>query len=97
MQKSIREGFGLTVSEALWKGRPTIGGDVGGIPLQIIDGVSGYLVDSADAAAQRSIEILEDPELAKRLGRTGKEHAREHFLTPRLLRDWLDLFTELGT
>ena len=97
MQKSIREGFGLTVSEALWKGRPTIGGDVGGIPLQITDGVSGYLVGSSEAAAQRSIEILEDPELAKRLGRAGKEHAREHFLTPRLLRDWLDLFTELKT
>ncbi len=97
MQKSIREGFGLTVSEALWKGRPTIGTDVGGIPLQITDGVSGFLVDSAEAAARRSIEILEDPELAKRLGRAGKEHAREHFLTPRLLRDWLDLFTELDT
>jgi trehalose synthase len=97
MQKSIREGFGLTVTEALWKGRPVIGGNVGGIPLQITDGVSGYLVDSAEQAAQRSIEILGDPELAKQLGRTGKEHAREHFLTPRLLRDWLDLFTELDT
>jgi trehalose synthase len=97
MQKSIREGFGLTVTEALWKGRPVIGGNVGGIPLQITDGVSGYLVDSAEQAAQRSIEILGDPELAKQLGRTGKEHAREHFLTPRLLRDWLDLFTELHT
>ena len=72
-----------------------IGGDVGGIPLQIDDGVSGFLVDSPGAAARRTIEILEDPELAKRLGRAGKEHAREHFLTPRLLRDWLDLFTEL--
>ena len=96
MQKSTREGFGLTVTEAMWKGRPTIGGDVGGIPLQIEDGVSGYLVSSAEEAAQRSIEILEDPELAKRLGRAGKEHARERFLTPRLLRDWLDIFTELG-
>ena len=81
----------------MWKGRPTIGGNVGGIPLQIEDGVSGFLVDSPEEAAQRSIEILEDPELAKRLGRHGKEHAREHFLTPRLLRDWLDLFTELET
>ncbi len=97
MQKSIREGFGLTVTEAQWKGRPTIGGDVGGIPLQIEDGASGFLVGSAEEAARRTIEILEDPELAKRLGRTGKEHAREHFLTPRLLRDWLDLFTELET
>jgi trehalose synthase len=95
VQKSIREGFGLTVTEALWKGRPTIGGDVGGIPLQIVDGESGYLVSSPEEAAERSIEILEDPELAKRLGRAGKAHAREHFLTPRLLRDWLDLFTEL--
>jgi trehalose synthase len=97
MQKSIREGFGLTVTESLWKGRPVIGGNVGGIPLQITDGVSGYLVDSARQAAERSIEILTDPELAKRMGRAGKAHAREHFLTPRLLRDWLDLLTELGT
>jgi trehalose synthase len=95
MQKSIREGFGLTVTEAQWKGRPTIGGDVGGIPLQIEDGVSGFLVGSPQEAAQRTVEILEDPGLGKYLGRVGKEHAREHFLTPRLLRDWLDLFTEL--
>jgi trehalose synthase len=97
MQKSIREGFGLTVTEAQWKGRPTIGGNVGGIPLQIEDGVTGNLVDSPEAAARRSIELLEDPELAKRLGRGGKEHARQHFLTPRLLRDWLDLFGEIDT
>jgi trehalose synthase len=95
MQKSTREGFGLTVTEAQWKGRPMIGGDVGGIPLQIEDGVSGYLVSSPEQAAERTIEILEDPELAKRIGRAGKEHARQHFLTPRLLRDWLSLMTEL--
>jgi len=95
LQKSIREGFGLTVTEALWKVRPTIGGNVGGIPLQITDGESGYLVDSATEAAQRSLEILADPELGRSLGRAGKEHARERFLTPRLLRDWLQLFTEL--
>jgi trehalose synthase len=95
MQKSIREGFGLTVTEALWKGRPVIGGHVGGIPLQITEGVSGYLVGSPAEAARRSIEVLSDPELAKRLGRAGKEHAREHFLSPRLLRDWLQLFGEL--
>jgi trehalose synthase len=95
IQKSIREGFGLTVTEALWKGRPTIGGDVGGIPLQIVDGSSGFLVSSPEEAAQRTISILEDPELAQRMGRAGKAYAREHFLTPRLLRDWLDLFTEL--
>ncbi|HWT90007.1 MAG TPA: glycosyltransferase [Solirubrobacterales bacterium] len=95
LQKSIREGFGLTVTEALWKGRPTIGGNVGGIPLQIEDGVGGFLVDSPSECAQRSIEILRDPELGKKLGRQGKEHARRHFLTPRLLRDWLGLIGDL--
>ena len=96
LQKSIREGFGLTVTEALWKGRPTVAGNVGGIPLQIDDGVSGYLVNSPEECAQRCLEILRDPELGKKLGREGKEHARREFLTPRLLRDWLQLFTDLG-
>jgi trehalose synthase len=97
LQKSIREGFGLTVTEALWKGRPTIGGDVGGIPLQITDGETGFLVSSPSECAQRSLEILADPELGKRLGRAGKEHARREFLSPRLLRDWLGLLTDLDT
>jgi trehalose synthase len=96
IQKSIREGFGLTVTEALWKGRPTIGGDVGGIPLQIEDGASGFLVSSPEETAQRSLEILRDPELGRKLGKAGKEHARRHFLSPRLLRDWLQLFGDLG-
>jgi trehalose synthase len=95
LQKSIREGFGLTVAEALWKGRPTIGGDVGGIPLQIVDGEDGYLVSSPDQAAERCAEILQDPELGRRLGRAGKERTRERFLTPRLLLDWLRIFTDL--
>jgi trehalose synthase len=95
LQKSIREGFGLTVTEALWKGRPTIAGNVGGIPLQIEDGVSGFLVNSPSECAQRCLEILGDPELGKKLGREGKEHARREFLTPRLLRDWLNLVTDL--
>ena len=85
------------MTEALWKGRPTGAGNVGGIPLQIEDSVTGFLVDSSEECAQRSIEILQDPELGKRLGRAGKEHARRHFLSPRLLHDWLELFTELGT
>jgi trehalose synthase len=97
LQKSIREGFGLTVTEALWKGRPTVAGNVGGIPLQIEDGVGGFLVDSAEECAQRSLEILGDPELGKRLGRAGKEHARRDFLSPRLLRDWLELISKLDT
>src|SRR5262249_276129 len=83
LQKWIREGFGLTVTEALWKGRPTIGGDVGGIPLQIVDGQDGYLVSSPEEAAKRCVEVLGDPELGRRLGRAGKERTREHFLTPR--------------
>ncbi|MDQ3724904.1 MAG: glycosyltransferase [Actinomycetota bacterium] len=95
LQKSIREGFGLTVTEALWKGRPTIGGNVGGIPLQIEDGVGGFLVDSAEQCAERCVEILRDPELGKNLGRRGKEHARRNFLTPRLLRDWLVLLGDV--
>ncbi len=97
LQKSIREGFGLTVTEALWKGRPTVAGNVGGIPLQIEDGVSGYLVDSPEQCAERCFEILRDPGLGKNLGREGKEHARRHFLTPRLLRDWLNLFGDLDS
>jgi trehalose synthase len=95
MQKSIREGFGLTVSEALWKARPTIAGNVGGIPLQIEDRVSGYLVDSPEEAAGACLEILSDPELGKHLGRVGKEYVRTHFLMPRLLRDWLRIFNDL--
>ena len=95
IQKSTREGFGLTVTEALWKGRPTIGGNVGGIPLQIVDGESGYLVSSSQECADRSLQILEDPDLAKRIGKAGKEHARQNFLSPRLLRDWLKIFAEI--
>ncbi len=95
MQKSIREGFGLTVTEGLWKGRPTVAGDVGGIPLQIVDGESGFLVSNPEQAAQRTVEILEDPGLGKYLGRAGKERARERFLTPRLLLDWMRIFTSL--
>ncbi len=96
IQKSTREGFGLTVTEAIWKGRPFIGGDVGGIPLQITDGESGYLVSTVEECANRATEILTDPELGKRLGRAGKESARRRFLTPRLLRDWLQLLEHLG-
>ena len=95
IQKSTREGFGLTVSEALWKGRPFIGGAVGGIPLQIHDGETGFLVNTPQECADRALEILRDPALGKRLGRAGKEHVRTHFLTPRLLRDWLRIFGDL--
>ena len=95
IQKSTREGFGLTVSEALWKGRPFIGGDVGGIPLQVEDGVSGYLVSTVEDCARRCIDILEDPDLGRSLGRAGKEHVRRNFLTPRYLRDYLRIFNQV--
>jgi trehalose synthase len=95
IQKSTREGFGLTVSEALWKARPFIGGDVGGIPLQVQDGETGFLVSSSEQCAQRALEFLREPELGKQLGRAGKEHVRKQFLTPRLLRDWMRIFSEL--
>jgi trehalose synthase len=94
IQKSTREGFGLTVSEALWKARPFIGGDVGGIPLQVQDGETGYLVTSPQECSERALRILQEPDLGKRLGRSGKEHVRKHFLTPRLLRDWLRIFKQ---
>jgi trehalose synthase len=95
VQKSIREGFGLTVSEALWKAKPTVGGRVGGIRVQIQDGVTGWLVESSSACARACLEILANPEEGRRRGLRGKEHVRRHFLTPRLLRDWLALFNRL--
>ncbi len=92
IQKSTREGFGLTVAEAIWKGKPFIGGAVGGIPLQIQDGVTGFLVGSAEQCAERALELLADPSLGRALGRAGKEHVRSHFLMPRYLRDYLRIF-----
>jgi trehalose synthase len=95
LQKSIREGFGLTVTEGLWKGRPTVAGRVGGIPSQIQDGETGWLVESDEECAAACLEILADPAEARNRGIRGKEYVRQHFLTPRLLRDWLALFNRL--
>lgn len=95
VQKSIREGFGLTVSEALWKARPTVAGRVGGIVAQIQDGETGWLVGSATECAEACKEVLADPSAARQRALRGKEHVRRHFLTPRLLRDWLVLFNWL--
>jgi trehalose synthase len=95
VQKSIREGFGLTVTEALWKTRPTVAGRVGGIVAQIQDGETGWLVDSPEECAEACVEALRDPEEARRRALRGKEYVRRHFLTPRLLRDWLVLFNRL--
>jgi trehalose synthase len=95
IQKSIKEGFGLTVAEALWKARPTVAGSVGGIVTQIRDGETGWLVDSAEACAAACLEIMADPAAARIRALAGKEHVRRNFLTPRLLRDWLALFNRL--
>ncbi|HEY2937094.1 MAG TPA: glycosyltransferase [Gaiellaceae bacterium] len=95
LQKSIREGFGLTVSEALWKARPTVAGNVGGIVTQIQDGETGWLVNSSSECADACLAILDDPADARRRALAGKEHVRRNFLTPRLLRDWLVLFNRL--
>lgn len=96
VQKSIREGFGLTVSEALWKARPVIGGDCGGIKIQVRDGMDGYLVSSVDECAEHAVELLQDAERADTMGKQGREHVRERFLTTRLVADWLRLFDDLS-
>ncbi len=95
LQKSTREGFGLVVAESLWKGKPVIGGDVGGIPLQIIDGYSGYLIHSIEGTAYRTRQLLENPELAKRMGEAGREHIRRNFLITRNLRNYLAIWTSM--
>src|SRR3954451_21430445 len=93
LQKSTREGFGLTVTEAMWKGAAVIGGDVGGIRHQIKDGWNGFLVKTPDQAAARLVQLLKDPQLRERIGARAKESVRQNFLMSRLLEDWLDLLT----
>lgn len=95
VQKSLREGFGLVVSEALWKGTPVVAGRAGGIPLQLADGVGGVLVESIEECAQSLVALLKDPDLAGELGRKGRERVREHFLLPRLILDELTLIRDL--
>jgi len=91
LQKSTREGFGLTVTEAMWKGAAVIGGDVGGIRRQIRDGDNGFLVSTIDQAGERIVQILRDPDLRQQLGARARESVRQNFLLSRLLEDWLDL------
>ena len=97
IQKSVREGFGLTVTEALWKGKPVAASDVGGIPLQIKDGENGFLLEPDDIKgfSNRIIEILQNPGLAEEMGRKGKEIVRKNFLITRLLSDYLDLLKDI--
>jgi trehalose synthase len=97
VQKSIREGFGLTVTEAMWKGTPVIGGNVGGIRYQIEDGVNGFLVSSIEEAAQRIVQLLKDEELRERMGQRARETVRKRFLMIRLLEQYLDLLGSFET
>jgi trehalose synthase len=96
IQKSIREGFGLVVSEALWKGRPVVGGNVGGIPLQIINGETGYLVNTVEECTEKVLYLLQHHEEAERMGALGVEYVRDNFLTTRYLRDYLSIFCQLS-
>jgi trehalose synthase len=90
LQKSIREGFGLTVAETMWKGRPLIGGNVGGIRLQIEDGVSGFLVDSPAECAQCIVELVRSQALRQRIGQAARESVRQKYLLPRLALEYLE-------
>ncbi len=95
IQKSLKEGFGLTVSEALWKAKPVVASNVGGIPLQIKHKYSGLLCHSVDGAAFAIKQLLNSPEYAKRLGENGKEHVRNNFVLIRHLREYMLLFLSL--
>lgn len=97
LQKSRREGFGLTVAEAMWKGTPVIGGDVGGIRYQIEDGVNGFLVSTVEDAAARIIQLVKNERLRNQMGTKAKETVRKRFLLTRLLEQYLDLFNSFET
>jgi len=96
IQKSLREGFGLVVAEGLWKGRPVVAGNVGGIPLQIQNGSTGFLVGSVEECAEKVLYLLKHPAESDEMGLRGREYTREHFLTTRYLRDYLRLFNDLS-
>ena len=97
IQKSLKEGFGLTVTEALWKGKPVVASNIGGIPLQIEDGVNGFLLEPTDfkGFSEKIVDILKHPDMAKEMGEKGKEVVRNRFLITRLVSDYLDLFRTL--
>ena len=97
LQKSIREGFGLTVAEAMWKGAAVIGGDTGGIRYQIEDGVNGFLVSSVEEAADRIVQLLKDEELRKKLGKNAIQTVTKKFLLTRYMEQYLDLFSSFET
>jgi trehalose synthase len=95
LQRSTREGFGLTVAEAMWKARPVVASPVGGITVQIKDGQNGYLVNSAEGCAEHIVRLLTDAHLAEAVGAAAQASVRERFLMPRLVSDHLRLYAEL--
>ena len=97
LQKSIREGFGLTVAEAMWKGSAVIGGNVGGIRYQIEDGVNGFLVSSVEEAAERIVTLIKDPDLRRTMGQRARETVRQNFLLSAYLEKYLDMFNSFET
>ncbi len=96
LQKSLKEGFGLTVAEGMWKGKPVIGGAAGGIPLQITHGVTGFLVHSIEGAAFRIRQLLNNSDMAERMGQQAREFVRQHFLITRQVRDHLAVWFSLS-
>jgi len=92
LQKSLKEGFGLTIAEALWKGKPVVASAVGGIPLQITHRYSGMLCHSIEGAAFAIKQLLQAPEYARKLGENGREHVRNNFLLTRHLKEYLLMF-----
>jgi trehalose synthase len=96
LQKSLREGFGLTVAEAMWKGKPVIGGSAGGITVQLVYGVTGFTVNSVEGAAFRIHYLLDNPEVMTKIGKNAREYVRQNFLITRDLGDWLALMSYLG-
>ena len=95
LQNSTREGFGLTVTEAMWKGKTVIGGNVGGIKLQIQNGKNGFLVSNPKEVSKRVVQIIKNPKLAEKLGKAAIKTVKEKFLMPRFLRDYLKVFKEI--
>lgn len=97
IQKSTKEGFGLTVTEALWKGTPVVSSNIGGIPLQVTDGENGFLVEVGDKKgfAEKIIQLLKNPELTEQMGKKGKEIVRKNFLITRIISDYLDLLNDM--
>ncbi|MBN1289331.1 MAG: glycosyltransferase [Actinobacteria bacterium] len=96
MHKPVREGFGLTITEALWKSRAVVAVNTGGIPLQIDDGENGFLVENTSECAERVVTLMENPQLRERFGKNGREKVRDNFLIPRELHDYMNLFFSLS-